>query len=211
MPIHHPSADLLLAVAAGRQSAGVHKVVLAHASLCTECRARLDEFEIVGGAMLDDEKGEALSDSALDLALSALGGEKASTVAVPDWFNAIPPSVREFAAEIARGAGGASSLAMMQAVGADRETTGLVRIEPGKGIPAHAHEGAEYTLVLTGAFRDQRGVFAQGDFLVSDARHTHSPIAEPGETCIAMVVTTAAVRFKGPLGWLQRAMTLGRC
>ena len=98
----------------------------------------------------------------------------------------------------------------MQSVGSNRETMEIVRIEPGKGIPAHAHEGTEYTLVLTGAFRDENGLFVQGDLAISDGRHTHRPIAEPGETCIALIVTTAALRFKGPLGLLQRMMTLGR-
>lgn len=209
MPAHHPSPDLLFEVAAGRQSAGVHKVVLAHASLCSACRAKLDEMESVGGSFIDAEPGEALSEGALDRALAAIGAETQTSQTLPAWLNAVPASVRELAAEAARGKG-APSLNMMQAVGSNRETMELVRIEPGKGIPAHAHDGTEYTLVLTGAFRDQRGVFAQGDFAVSDARHIHRPIAEAGETCIALIVTTAAVRFKGPLGWLQRAMTLGR-
>jgi putative transcriptional regulator len=119
--------------------------------------------------------------------------------------------VREIVAEVARaGSTGAPSLNLMQTIGANRETMELVRIEPGKAIPTHAHEGTEYTLVLTGAFRDQHGVFGQGDLAISDARHTHRPVAEPGETCIALIVTTAALRFKGPLGLLQRVMTLGR-
>jgi len=212
MPVHHPSVDLLCAVAAGQQSAGVQKIVLAHAALCAACREELDRFEAIGGAMLDEEPGEAMSAGALDRALAAIGGEaQANTVATtPDWLQAVPVSVRELAAEIVGGAKGTLSLNMMQSVGANRETIDVVRIEPGKGIPTHAHDGTEYTLVLTGAFRDQRGVFAQGDLAVSDARHTHRPVAEPGETCIALIVTTAALRFKGPLGWLQRAMTLGR-
>jgi putative transcriptional regulator len=213
MPIHHPSLDLLLSVASGEQTPAVHKVVLAHAALCPACRAELDRLEAIGGAMLDGEPGVAMNAGALERALIAIGeSEKHAAPPVPDWLNAVPASVRDLAAEVARHAASPASpsLKVMQSMVANRETIDLIRIEPGTVIPTHAHEGVEYTLVLTGAFRDQRGVFAQGDLAVSDARHIHRPVAEPGDTCIAMIVTTAALRFKGPLGLLQRVMTLGR-
>jgi len=216
MPVHHPSPDLLWSVAAGQESAGIHKIILAHAGMCSACRAQLDQLDAVGGALLDEEPGVAVNPDALDRALAGIGAgrdEKAAP-AVPDWLRAVPPAVRDLAAEVAshRAHAGSKgvSLDLMQSMAANRETMELLRIEPGQAIPSHAHEGVEYTLVLTGAFRDQRGLFAQGDLAVNDARHTHRPVAEAGETCIAMIVTTAPLRFKGPLGLLQRLMTLGR-
>jgi putative transcriptional regulator len=214
MPLHHPTAALLLSVAAGEQSAAVHKVVLAHAALCAACRAHLAQLESIGGAMLEAETDVAMSPGALERALSALGAERrdSAVATTPDWLQAVPAAVLEIVAEVARttSSKGAPSLNLMHTMAGNRETIEVVRIEPGKAIPTHAHEGTEYTLVLTGAFRDQHGVFAQGDLAITDARHTHRPVAEPGETCIALIVTTAALRFKGPLGLLQRLMTLGR-
>ena len=213
MPFHHPSLDLLLSVAAGDQTSAVQKVVLAHAALCPECRVELDKLESIGGAMLQQEPGVAMAPDALEQALAAIGEtERSAAVSVPDWLQLVPASVREIAAEVARNAAVPTgpSLNLLHTMGGDRETIEIIRIEPGKSIPTHAHDGIEYTLVLTGAFRDQLGVFAQGDLAISDARHTHRPIAESGETCIAMIVTTAALRFKGPLGLLQRVMTMGR-
>lgn len=214
MPQHHPSLDLLYAAAAGQLSAGLHKILLAHASLCPICRAELDQFEAIGGAILAGEPGETLSAGALDRALAAVEAEPRdnAVVSTPDWLRQVPAAVRDLAADIARATSSKPgvSLNMMQSVGTNRETIELVRIEPGKGIPNHAHDGMEYTLVLTGAFRDQRGVFAPGDLAISDESHTHRPVAEPGETCIALIVASAALRFKGPLGLLQRVMTLGR-
>jgi putative transcriptional regulator len=213
MPAHHPSLDLLSFVAAGQESPAVHKVVLAHAALCADCRAELAKLESLGGAMLEEEPGAAMGSGALERALSAIADAGANPAAtVPDWLQSVPDGVREMAAEVARNAGSRTSpsLNLMQSMGTNRETIDILRIEPGKAIPAHAHDGIEYTLVLTGAFRDQRGVFAQGDLAISDARHTHRPVAEPGETCIAIIATTAGLRFKGPLGLLQRVMALGR-
>jgi putative transcriptional regulator len=161
--------------------------------------------------------GSAMSEGALDRVLSAIVAEHGASApaATPHWLRSVPAAVRELATEVARSPShaaskGAPSLNLMHAMAANRETMELLRIEPGKAIAAHAHEGTEYTLVLTGAFRDQRGIFAQGDLAVSDARHTHRPVAELGETCLALIVTTAPLRFKGPLGLLQRVMTLGR-
>lgn len=212
MPVHHPSLDLLLSVAAGQQTAGVQQVVLAHAALCPECREHLAQLESLGGAILDDEPGEALAPGALERTLAAIDADaKRSVAPLPDWLNAVPAAVSDLVADIARTTSpGAPSLNLMHAISTNRETIELVRIEPGTAIPTHAHEGIEYTLVLTGAFRDEQGVFTQGDLAITDARHTHRPVAEPGETCIALIVTTAALRFKGPLGLLQRVMTLGR-
>ena len=213
MPVHHPSSDLLQSAAAGLLTAPVHKVMLAHVALCPDCRKELGQFELIGGAMLDEEPGEALSSGALERALAAISADGRNDVSdIPDWLQAVPASVRDVIADVAASmtGKGTPSLAAMQTMGANRETLELVRIEPGKAIPAHAHDGTEYTLVLTGAFRDERGVFAQGDLAINDARHTHRPVAEPGETCIALIVTTAALRFKGPLGLLQRVMNLGR-
>jgi len=212
MPIHHPSLDLLLSVAAGQQTVGVQKVVLAHAALCSECRKQLNQMEAIGGAMLDEEPGEPMAPGALERALAAIDTDaRAKPAPLPDWLQTVPEAVRDIVADIARTTSpGAPSLNLMHAISTNRETMELVRIEPGTAIPTHAHEGIEYTLVLTGAFRDEQGLFAPGDLAITDARHTHRPVAEPGETCIALIVTTAALRFKGPLGLLQRVMTLGR-
>jgi putative transcriptional regulator len=213
MAVHHPSLDLLQSAAAGQLTAAVHKVVLAHAALCPDCRRELGQFELIGGAMLDEEPGVALAPGSLERALAAVGAEGRNAVtAIPDWLQAVPASVRDVIADVAASVTGKGvpSLTLMQNMGTNRETLDLVRIEPGKAIPTHAHEGTEYTLVLTGAFRDEHGVFAQGDLAINDARHTHRPVAEPGETCIALIVTTAPLRFKGPLGLLQRVMNLGR-
>src|SRR5690242_5245048 len=102
MPIHHPSLELLLSVAAGDQTPAVHKVVLAHAALCPACRAELDKLEAIGGAMLDKEVGVAMNAGALERALTAVGeSEKHSAPPLPDWLHAVPASVRDLAAEVA--------------------------------------------------------------------------------------------------------------
>jgi anti-sigma factor ChrR (cupin superfamily) len=60
----------------------------------------------------------------------------------------------------------------------------LMRIEPGRGVAAHAHGGDELTLVLT-------------DF-------RHAPRAEPGEVCYVLAVSYGPPKLGGIYGLLER-------
>lgn len=80
----------------------------------------------------------------------------------------------------------------------------ILRIEPGAAAPAHTHEGEEFTLVMTGAFHDARGVYRVGDIAHADPSVTHRPTGELGEVCYSLAVTDAPLAFKGALGVLQR-------
>jgi len=82
----------------------------------------------------------------------------------------------------------------------------LLRIEPGRAVPQHSHDGLEATLVLSGAYRDDAGRFAAGDLELADGSVDHKPIAEPGVTCICFAVNEAPMRFTGPVGKLFQAL-----
>jgi putative transcriptional regulator len=51
------------------------------------------------------------------------------------------------------------------------------------------------TLVLQGAFRDNRARFARGDVEIATEADAHTPVAEDGEDCICLAVTDAPLRF----------------
>ncbi|MEM0899165.1 MAG: ChrR family anti-sigma-E factor [Pseudomonadota bacterium] len=72
-------------------------------------------------------------------------------------------------------------------------------IKPGRTIPAHTHEGSEITLVLDGAFTDERGRFGRGDISVADDQINHRPTAERGAPCIGFTVNDGPLRLTGPL------------
>jgi putative transcriptional regulator len=75
----------------------------------------------------------------------------------------------------------------------------LFRFNPGRELPDHTHEGTELTLVLEGAFSDQRGRFGRGDVSVADPSLDHRPVAENDRPCIAFIVTDAPLKMTGPL------------
>lgn len=214
-PLHHPNAALLNAAASGQLSPGVSRILTAHASLCPRCRAIMDEAETVGGAELEREGDVELAPQALDRALAAIAAD-APPRPLHESLAPLPSAVRDIVGSATGkvlwriGSPGLKILDLVLPAAAEGETFQLLRIEPGYGPPRHTHGGQEFTLVLTGAFKDETGTYRCGDIAIGDEHVTHRPVAEPGEICYALAVTTAPLKFKGALGVLQRVLNLGR-
>jgi putative transcriptional regulator len=215
-PAHHPSPALLQAAAAGELSPAVSRILAAHARLCPNCGAAMNAIEAVGGAELEQEASVELAPNALERALGQLGDVQPRRVPLHESLSAIPDEVRDIVAgalgKVAwyTATPGLRVLDLTLPPSAAGETFQLFRIEPGYGPPRHTHGGQEFTLVLTGAFKDERGLYRRGDIAIGDASVTHRPVAEPGEICYALAVSTGPLKFKGPLGLLQRVWNLGR-
>lgn len=82
----------------------------------------------------------------------------------------------------------------------------LLRIEPGRAVPQHTHEGLEATLVVKGAYSDAAGHFGPGDLELADDAVDHKPVAERGETCICFAVTEAPMLLTGRVGRLFQSL-----
>lgn len=76
----------------------------------------------------------------------------------------------------------------------------LYRINPGRVMPSHTHDGSEVTLVLHGGFSDPTGHYRRGDIAVADAELDHHPRADDDEDCICFAVIDAPLRLTGPVG-----------
>ena len=213
-PVHHPNTPLLAAAAAGRLSPAVTRVVAAHAKLCPRCASLMSEVETIAGAELENDDGIDLTTGALDRALMALDG--AAAPQLPGTLSGLPAEVHDIVGEALSkdqwrsGGPGLRILDLDLPKTAEGESLQVLRIEPGYGPPRHTHDGQEFTLVLTGAFKDETGTYGVGDIAIGDGSITHRPVAEPGEVCFALAVTTAPLKFTGPLGVLQRVLNLGR-
>ena len=213
-PTHHPNAALLTAAATGALSPAVSRILNAHTALCPHCRTIMHDVEAVAGHELAADTGVAMDTGALDKALAALVPVKDTDW--PDTLAALPEEVRDLISDAlgpvnwSFGGPGLKILDLKLPATATGETLQVFRIEPGYGPPTHTHGGQEFTLVLTGAFKDVTGTYAAGDIAIGDESITHRPIAEPGEVCFALAVTTAPLKFTGPLGVLQRVLNFGR-
>jgi putative transcriptional regulator len=78
-----------------------------------------------------------------------------------------------------------------------KEQVVLQKLAAGGKAPAHTHRGEETTIVLQGAFADQKGVFNQWDFVVLTDQDEHKPVAVGCEDCITLSVLSAPVKLTG--------------
>lgn len=204
MPSHHPEEELLLDYAAGALGEAESLVVATHLALCPACRGEVERFEAVGGAMLAEIEPGALKPD-LKAAVMArldeppLQESRPAQRAAPIGDLRIPQPLRGYLGE----AGPAwrkvmSGLAEHQIIGArDGTRAVLLRIDPERPVPVHTHRGREHTLVLAGGFTDEFGHFLRGDFSSTDPSITHRPVADPGEPCVCLAITTAPLRLTG--------------
>lgn len=195
---HHLSDPLLIGYAAGNLPEAFSLVVATHVSLCDECRARMETYEAVGGAVLEAETAE-MSEASLEACLARLGPPE----------TALKPAPRRglFPAPLADYVGGDLEKVRWKPLGmgvrqailptAKGATARLLYVPAGQGVPDHGHRGLEMTLVLQGAFRDEKARFGPGDVEIADERDEHTPIAEAGADCICLAATDAPLRFKG--------------
>ena len=201
---HHLSDELLMAYAAGSLPEAFSLVVATHISLCDECRARLETFEAVGGAMLGDCGTAELEADSLEATMALIAAEDGVREA-PKQAPAgavFPEPLRSYVdgdldAVAWRSIGGGVRQAILTS--ADGATARLLHIPAGAAIPDHGHNGTEMTLVLRGAFRDEFDRFARGDVEVANENTHHTPVAEAGEDCICLAATDAPLKFSGLL------------
>lgn len=76
----------------------------------------------------------------------------------------------------------------------------LLRIAGGQGVLEHGHSGEEFTLVLSGGFSDGGQSFARGDVEWANDDVVHRPVADEGEGCVCLAVTSGPLRFSNIIG-----------
>lgn len=212
---HHLSDSLLMAYSAGQLSEAFNLVVATHVSLCDECRARLESFDAVGGALLEAERAVAVSSVSLEATMQRIrrdgkgpivAGTRPDTAQQPvaprRARHVFPEPLRAYVGgdldSVAwRPAGGGVQQAIL--ISQKGNSVRLLRIPGGVAVPDHGHRGTELTQVLKGAFRDDAQVFGPGDIEIATQDDHHQPVAEPGEDCICLAATDAPLRFNALL------------
>ena len=75
---HHPTDETLMRYAAGTLAPAPAIVVRAHLASCPACRARVGEYEALGGALLEETEATQMSATALSDVLALLDDEDAA-------------------------------------------------------------------------------------------------------------------------------------
>lgn len=194
---HHLSDQLLMGYAAGNLPEAFALVVATHISLCDDCRARFETYEAIGGAVLEGETAD-MGDASLAACLARLD-QPAAPAARPQPRGLFPAPLTDYVGgDLAAVRWKPLGMGVRQAIlpTAKGASARLLYIPAGLGVPDHGHRGTELTLVLQGAFRDEKARFGPGDVEIADESDEHTPVAEAGVDCICLAATDAPLRFR---------------
>jgi putative transcriptional regulator len=76
----------------------------------------------------------------------------------------------------------------------------LLRLDPGEVAPAHHHGRRDVTVVLTGAYADEYGMYERGDIAFAEPGMKHQPRAIGDKSCVCLLATESGKPLSGVLG-----------
>ncbi len=200
-PRHHPSADVLAAYAAGLLEPGFGLVTGAHVEHCSACRARVRGLESHSGASLEALEPSEIAPAALATVMSRLEGAPATSAPEDD-----RPLLERLTLKPRKWVAPGVWTAAVDTPHAVNDRVYVLCLAPGAPTARHAHSGAEYCTVLSGAYRDELGVFRAGDFAAAEGSFEHKPVVEGDEACVCLFATEGRLKPKGVLGSLAFRM-----
>jgi putative transcriptional regulator len=198
---HHPSGDLLTAYASGALGASATLAVGSHVDVCAACRSEVSLLDGLGGLFLTRSTPASLSHGALERALERIDRDTTRPRApapLPGFLARfdIPKRLRSY------DIGGRQWLApgiwfAPVRVARENETcTYLIYGAKNKTLPRHTHAGREFTTVLSGAYSEELGHFAAGDFAEADADVLHAQTVTADAECLCLISSDGPMKFE---------------
>ena len=197
---HHLSKDLLMRYSSGTLCEAFSLAVATHISMCDDCRAALESYEALGGALLDVTDPEEMGEDSFESVMELIKNQPVQKTQAPETVESdVPSALSDYI-------GGSLQDVKWRPIGlgvkqsllktSGNSTARLLYIPAGTAVPHHSHNGNELTLVLKGAFEDEVARFGPGDVEMADEDLHHQPIAVQGEDCICLAVTDAPLKFQ---------------
>lgn len=210
-PIRSLNDEWFAAYVAGAASDAKSLVIACQAAMRPEIAGKIADMEMIGGALLENAPGAALSDGFFDRVSANLVGARpsendasptmsASEAEADSWM---PAPLRDYLSQKGcvlkwRFAGpGISRAALAEADNGERLY--LLRARAGSVLPEHSHQGEEWTLILKGTYHTGEEGYIAGDLHREDERCIHQPIVDQGEECICLVAIEGRLKFHQPL------------
>ena len=230
---HHPPDDTVLRYANGTLPEAPAIVVATHLAFCPACRHRMETYEMLGGldagerppgsavprrVVGDDGPADALTGADTgagggDGRLGHKGNNSShsngsSSTAQPtrpelpaglEWPRALRPYTLPHWRSVASGV----KLTTVSFASPDAGQLLVVHGMPGAKLPAHGHDGTEYTCVLTGSYSDSTGIFSAGDLVEANEDHEHQPIVGSDAECVCVIGIEGHLRLHGVARLIQ--------
>lgn len=208
MSHYHPDELMLMNYGAGNLPTAEALIISVHLASCHQCQTYVRQTNLLGGVLF--EKITPAADDKLDdvdAFIASLPERKnipaeAQPSAESGFKNPLakylPADLHNLAWK--KQTGTISKFDLSGLIGEKGANVVLQKISAGAQVPKHTHKGTEYTMILSGGFSDELGVYHKGDFISRDASHKHSPTALQNEDCICLTVLDAPIRFTG---WMR--------
>ncbi|MEP1216742.1 MAG: ChrR family anti-sigma-E factor [Marinobacter sp.] len=203
MTRHHPDTLTLMEYSAGNLSEPYALCIRLHLDQCPHCRSRVDTLDSLGAVMMESQPQVGVSSDMFDSILSRIDSEPDMTEKyIQTQAKRMSPLQKLLGDNLndlpwKRQLGDVSVLDISERFPGQSEQVVLQKLAAGGKAPAHTHRGDETTIVLQGAFADQKGVFNQWDFVVLNQEDEHKPVAVGCEDCITLSVLSAPVKLTG--------------
>jgi putative transcriptional regulator len=211
MSAYHPDDMTLMNYAAGSCTIPESLAVGMHLYFCQDCRQHVKNLNHLGGALLETIKPASTDDDAFEKLIASLEPRGQSAPAKIKMESApgdtitrhfTNPLLRYLPTSLAdlpwqRQTKEISKFDLTSLVNVKGFQVALQKISAGAKVPEHTHKGFECTVILSGGFSDELGVYHEGDFIARDASHQHSPVALQNEDCICLIVLSAPLKFTG--------------
>lgn len=191
--------------AAGQLSDALGIMVACHIENCAECRAATENYEHLGGEIMESLDSIEVSPDFITRTLAKLTED---SVVNPETQEAailvdsrLPKPLQRFLPnklEQLPWSGFSKNIQQFELAFSDKHYSArFYKIKAGKELPQHTHKGSEYTLVMDGAFSDEAGSYHAGDFILADTNTHHQPKAHADCDCICFAVVDAPLKFTG--------------
>lgn len=210
MSTYHPDDMILMDYAAGSLSIPESLAVAMHLCFCHDCRQHVKNLNHLGGALLETIKPASTDSDSFEALMATLeiqprsisdvetaqkGDGKTAQHFINPLQRYLPTSLVDLPWQ--RQTKYFSKFDVTPLVNVKGFRVTLQKISAGAKAPKHTHKGNEYTVVLSGGFSDELGVYHEGDFIARNTTHHHSPTALQNETCICLTVLSAPLKFTG--------------
>ena len=209
-PHHHPSEAILAAYASGALADGPSLATAVHLESCAACRGAVGLFEAVGGALIEATPASDMDPLALDLALAQIErpfpvrpASRASADRRGIGSGRLPSALAGRRIGARRFVAPDLWVAHVQSNAPDGWRTYLLHAGKGARLLQHGHQGVELTTVISGAFRDETGLYGPGDFAEADEALDHRPAVEGDGACLCLISAEGGVRARGLARLLQ--------
>ncbi|MDO8343000.1 MAG: ChrR family anti-sigma-E factor [Cellvibrio sp.] len=211
MSAYHPDDMTLMNYAAGSCNIPESLAVAMHLCFCHDCRQHVKNLNHLGGALLETIKPASTDEEAFESLMTSLEphdhNAPAKVKMEPTQSDKITqhftnPLLRYLPTSFAdlpwqRQTKEISKFDLTSLINVQGFQVALQKISAGAKVPKHTHKGFEYTVILSGGYSDELGVYHEGDFIARDASHKHSPTALQNEDCICLTVLNAPLKFTG--------------